>query len=335
MMALRWGICSTGLVAQDFANALNIAPDRHSLHAVSSRTLEHAQAFAKRFAVAKAYDSVSQMAADPSVDVIYVATLTHLHRRVVEECLLAGKHVLCEKPMGLSRSECNQLVEIARERRLFLMEGLWSRFFPAYQQLQQLIADGSLGCVKLLQANFHGPAASVPRLRQRELGGGGLLDFGVYLVQLAQWVFQGEAPVQVRAAGLRFADSGVDESANVTLLYSGNRMATLCYSLDCQGDTTAHVYGSQGDAHLEPQCWCPTRLRLKDETRELPTRTAEGKESWNFWECGGFLYEADHVKLCLDQGLTESPVISLDDSLQFREIMDDVLSQLGVSYDEV
>ena len=319
---IRWGILGTGSIAKKFADGLKAAQGAE-LAAVGSRSQATADAFGDQYDVPRRHGSYEALAGDEEVDVVYVATPHSLHKANTLLCLSAGKAVLCEKPFAINAAQAGQMVEAARQRKLLLMEAMWSRFLPALVKLRQLLAAGAIGEVRMLTADFGFRAGWNPdgRLLNPLLGGGGLLDVGVYAVSLASMVF-GRPRRIVSMAHL--GDTGVDEQAGMIFGYDGGAMALLWTGVRITTPQEATVLGTDGRIRLHHPWW---------RGREL-TLTAGGKEEVFDLPFGGngYNYEAEEVGRCLREGRTESDVMSLDESVAILETMDEVRAQWPLRY---
>ncbi|XP_067830389.1 trans-1,2-dihydrobenzene-1,2-diol dehydrogenase-like isoform X2 [Heptranchias perlo] len=201
-MATRWGICSAGKICHDFMVALKTLPAAdHQAVAVASRDSSRARDFAKRHEIPKSYGSYEELANDPNIDIVYVGTINPQHLRVALLMLQAGKNVLCEKPMAMNLREVQQLICAARDSNRFLMEGLWTRFFPVSNAIRCLLSQNNLGEVKMVKAEFGTCMMGTPRVVEKDLGGGVLLDIGCYCLQFVCMVFNGEKPESIHATG--------------------------------------------------------------------------------------------------------------------------------------
>jgi predicted dehydrogenase len=321
-MTTRWGIIATGTIAGALAEDLARVPDAE-LVAVGSRTPERAEVFAARYGVPRAYGSWSQLAADPDIDVVYVATPHSAHHAAARLCLESGKAVLCEKPFTLDLATATDLVELARERGLFLMEAMWMRCNPAIRRLVDLVASGRVGEVRAVHADF-GLAERLPpthRLHARELGGGALLDLGVYPVTFAH-LFLGE-PTHTAAWGT-LTPGGVDDNTGMLFGYPSGALATLTCSLVTDTPRVASVSGTEGRIELARGFFRPETLVLYGndavETIDVPYKGL------------GYVHEIVEVQRCLGLGLTESPLVPLADTLAVMRTLDAVRAQLGVRY---
>jgi predicted dehydrogenase len=321
-MAVRWGILATGNIAGVLAEDLARVPDAE-LVAVGSRTPEAAQAFADRYGIPRAHGSWVELAADPDVDVVYVATPHAAHHAAARLCLEAGKAVLCEKAFTLDLATAVDLVDLARDRGLFLMEAMWMRCNPGIRRFVDLVAAGHVGEVRAVHADF-GLAEHLPpthRLHAKELGGGALLDLGVYPITFAH-LFLGE-PAHV-AAWATLTPEEVDGNTGLLFGYDGGALATLTCSLEADTPRVASVSGTEGRIELARGFFRPETLVLyRGETVERIDVPYEGH---------GYVHEIVEVHRCLALGLTESPLVPLADTLAIMRTMDRIRAQIGVSY---
>lgn len=323
MEPIRWGILGTGAIADKFATGLLDTPDA-VIAAVGSRSIETANAFAARYGNPTTYGSYQDLVNEPDIDIVYVATPHPMHHSAVRLCLNAGKAVLCEKPFTINAGEAGDLIAIARERNLFLMEAMWSRFLPAAQRFRQLIADGAIGEPRILHADFgfRGNGDPAHRLFAPELGGGALLDVGVYVTSLASWIFG--RPQTISSFG-HIGSSGVDEQAALIYSYADGAFAQLTAAVRTHTPQAVTLMGTEGSLRIHPLWWKPTTLTLSkpdrdDETIELP------------FAGNGYNYEAAEAGRCLREGLLESPVMPLDETLSIMETLDAVRAQWGLQY---
>ncbi|XP_042328860.1 trans-1,2-dihydrobenzene-1,2-diol dehydrogenase-like [Sceloporus undulatus] len=332
MGATRWGICSAGKISHDFLVALKtLPPEEHKVVAIASRDLSRAQEYAKNHTIPKAYGSYEELAQDPDVDVVYVGVIHPCHLPATLLFIQAGKNVLCEKPLGMNAAEVKAMVQAARENNVFFMEAFWTRFFPALEKIRSLLRQRTVGNVVVLHAEFGVPLLSVPRCVEKELGGGALLDIGIYCVQWACMVFNGEKPQSIVASGF-LHETGVDKMASIILNYSGQRQAVLTYSMMNQLPNRATISGTEGIIEIPSCLWCPQELVINGQKEEFPLPSPSQK--LNFAGSTGLRYEAEHVRQCLLQGLKESPVMSHADSELVHFILDEARRQLGVSYSQ-
>jgi predicted dehydrogenase len=320
---IRWGILATGTIARHFVQDLRGMPDAEVV-AVGSRSQEAADRFAAEHDIPRAYGSWQALADDPDVDAIYVATPHSAHHPASLICLRAGKAVLCEKPFTLDLQQAEELVAAARTAGVFLMEAMWMRFFPAIHTVCGLIADGAIGDVTAVHADFglSTPLDPTHRLRARELGGGALLDLGVYPVTFAHLVLG--APAEMRAWA-RLTAEGVDENTAMIFAYPDGALASLTCSLVGDSPRTATVTGTRGRIKLPRNFYRPTHFTLtrdRAEPERIPTP----------FDGLGYHFEAAEVHRCLREGLTESSVAPLAETLAVMATLDAVREQIGVSY---
>ncbi|KAM4593945.1 trans-1,2-dihydrobenzene-1,2-diol dehydrogenase-like [Odontesthes bonariensis] len=331
-MATRWGICSAGKISHDFSVALKTLPaEDHQVVAVAARKLEDAQEFAKKHSISRAYGSYEELARDPDIDVVYVGTIHPHHLKVCQLFTNAKKNVLCEKPLAMNTKEVKEILDSAKRNDVFLMEAVWTRFFPVSVEIRRLLAEGELGKVKMVRSEFGEPLMHVPRAVQKDLGGGAILDLGIYCLQFIFMVYNGEKPVSIQATGVCL-ETGVDETVTVTLKFSKDRMAVLTCSSGVQLPNEALVAGTKGTLKVPSHMWCPTSLvvNLKETKYPVP----EPYLPLNFKNSTGMRYEAEEVRQCLLKGLKESAVMSHADSLLLAEVEDEIRRQVGVVYSQ-
>ena len=320
---IRWGVLATGGIARNFVSDVLAMPDAEVV-AVGSRSQEAADRFAAAHGIPRAYGSWQELAADPDVDVVYIATPHSVHHPASLICLRAGKAVLCEKPFTLDLAQTDEVIAAARDAGRFLMEAMWMRCFPGIQTVCGLVADGAIGDVTAVHADFGlaGPYDATHRLRARELGGGALLDLGVYPVTFAQLILGPPGTIQASA---RLTPEGVDENTGMIFGYASGAIAALTCSL--VGDTrrAAVVTGTQGRIELPRNFYRPpgfTLVRGSAEPEWIDTP----------FDGLGYHFEAAEVHRCLREGLTESPVAPLAETLAVMATLDAVREQIGVSY---
>ena len=320
---IRWGILGTGSIARQFATGLGALPDAE-IKAVGSRKAETADAFADEYQVPKRHGSYEALAADPDVDVIYVATPHPMHKDDTILCLEAGKPVLCEKPFTLNARDTAEVIACAREKKLFLMEAMWTRYLPVMIQVRKWLADGAIGDVQILQVEFGFQAGfdAESRLFDPKLGGGALMDVGIYTVSLASMVF-GCQPARI-ASMAHLCATGVDDQAAMLFGYEGGAFALLSTSLRTSTVHEATIIGSKGNIRIHPMFWRATKATL---TVGRHTVTADMPHDGN-----GYNYEAAEVMRCLRAGELESPTIPLDESIEIMKTMDEVRKPWGVRY---
>ncbi|MFF4869291.1 Gfo/Idh/MocA family protein [Streptomyces sp. NPDC000961] len=321
---VRWGILATGGIAERFTTDL-LTLDDAEVVAVASRSEAPAKAFAERFGIPRAYGEWAGLFADEDVDVVYVATPHHAHRTAAGLALEAGKAVLCEKALTLNAREAAELVGLARDRGLFLMEAMWMYCNPLIRRIAELVRDGAVGEVRTVQADFGlaGPFGADHRLRDPETGGGALLDLGVYPVSFAQLLL-GE-PDSVQAHAL-LSPEGVDLNTAMLLGWSGTgASALLSCSIAADTPLTASVTGSLGRIDVPRGFFFPERFTLHRNGAEPEEFVAEADPH-------SFRHEAAEVMRCLRAGERESPLVPLDGSLAVMRTLDAVRNRIGVRY---
>jgi predicted dehydrogenase len=320
-----WGIAGLGRIAGLVAGDFPHVPDAE-LVAVGSRTPEHAAAFAREHGARRAHGSYGALIADSEVDVVYVATTHPQHHAIALAAIRAGKAVMVEKSFTATLAGAQELVTEARARRVFAMEAMWTRFQPAVVRVRELIAEGAIGSIFSVQAELGLVRGFDPsdRLFAPELGGGALLDLGVYPVSFAQMLLG--APQTVTAVGAR-ERSGVEGSATLLLGWEDGRSATLTTSLHSPLPGGARIFGSAGWIELPPRFHHPTRLILHRAGAEPETMTLPAIG-------GGYAHELIEVTECVRAGAPESAVMPLDDTLAVMAILEEAGRQLGVTWRE-
>eukprot|EP00058_Branchiostoma_floridae_P006986 XP_002592474.1 hypothetical protein BRAFLDRAFT_57457 [Branchiostoma floridae] len=299
MAPTRWGIVGAGKISNDFKVALDTLPaEEHQVVAVAARSLERAQEFATTHTIPSAYGSYAELAAQKFIDVVYIGVKEPQHATVTTMMLQSGKPVLCEKPKSTDSREVQQMISLAKEKNLFFMEAIWSRFFPVYEKVREILRSGELGEVRMVTASFGINFDGVPRLKDRSLAVGSLIEAGIYPIQFATMVFGEEKPQGGTATG-HLTDTGVDESATVVLKYSNNRMAVLTCSVSTTLSQEAYIYGTMGSLKV-PNFWCPTELITPTRSHYFPLLTPE--KPLNYFNSTGLRYEAMEVRRCLQNG---------------------------------
>jgi predicted dehydrogenase len=315
---LGWGVIGTGGIAETFAADLMLT-DSGRMAAVGSRRLESADRFADRFDIPNRHASYEALVADPTVDAVYVATPHPLHHPNALLALRAGKPVLVEKPFTMNAAEAEELVATARAQGLFLMEAMWTRFLPHIAEIRRLLAEGALGDIVTVSAD-HGQWFTKDRdfrLFAPELGGGALLDLGVYPVSFASMVL-GTPDRIVTLVDPAF--TGVDGQTSMLFGYASGAQAVLTCTLSAKSPTRAAIVGTEARIELEGDFYGPTSFTLISRTGEQTRFDAPGQGR-------GLWHQADEVARCLCEGLLESPLMPLDESVSIMQTMDAVLAQ--------
>lgn len=329
-MTLRWGILGTGLIADMMARDLaegTGSGQEHVVAAVGSRTAESAARFGERHAIPDAHrhGSYEALVADDDVDVVYVATPHPMHRGDALLALEHGKHVLVEKAFTMTAAEARDVVAAAGERGLFCMEAMWTRFLPHVARVREIVASGALGEIVTVSADHgqwfaHDPAF---RLFAPELGGGALLDLGVYPVSFASMVFGGAQPERIATLVTPAFNGVVDGVTSMLFGYAGGAQAVLTCTSSAKTATRASVVGTEARIELDPHFYEPTTIRIVtrdgDETVERPQFRGRG-----------MAYQADEVARRITAGEQESPLLPLAETVAIMATMEAVLEQSGL-----
>lgn len=320
---IRWGILSTGNIAHAFTQALQYLDDAEVI-AVGSRSGDRADAFGDRYGIPNRHDSYASLANDPDVDVIYVATPHIFHKDNSLLCLNAGKAVLCEKAFTINAAEAQEVIDTARAKHLLIVEALWSRFTPGLQKVGSLIAEGAIGHVKLLTADFgiyreFDPAG---RLFDPNLGGGSLLDIGIYPVMLALTILG--TPPEITSTAV-MGPSNVDMQSGMLFTYENGAIAALGATLQGEAPCEAAITGTKGRIRIAANFWM---------TQDFTVIRNDGSEEHYdmSFEFNGYEYEARETMRCLREGLIESPVMTHDDTLALMQTLDRIREQWGLVY---
>ena len=320
---IRWGILSTGNIAHQFARGLAATSDAE-LVAVGSRKVESARKFADEFKVPRAHGSYEDLAADPQVDAIYVSTPHPFHKENTIACLEAGKAVLCEKPFAINRSETQEMIETARRKKRPLLEAMWTRFLPATRRVLELLREGAIGEVKMLRCDFgfRAPFNPASRLFAPELGGGALLDVGVYTLSFSSMVF-GKPQ---KAVGLtHLGSTGVDEVSGYVLSHAGGALSVMATAVALNMSTEAEFFGTEGRLRVGPPFFKAEKLLL----------TRYGKEPEEIalpLEGNGYNYQAVEMGRLIREGKLESDLLPWSETLSIMETMDDLRAQWNFRY---
>ena len=320
---IKWGILGTGNIAHKFAEALSVLDDAE-LVSVGSRSQESADKFAGEFDVANAHSSYEALVNDPEVDVIYISTPHPYHFENTMLCLHNGKNVLCEKPFALNEGQVQKMIDKAKENDLFLMEAMWMAYFPAIAKIRELIASGIIGDVKLVDVKFCFRCGWNPehRLLNKDLGGGALLDVGVYTLAFNQLIY-GKEPVDIATLPV-MGDTGVDEMGSIILSYEEGALSVLTSAVRLNTPHEALICGTEGMIKIPPLFWQPDKFILVKDGKE---------EEMSFERIGnGYCFEAIEVTKCLNEGKKQSDLISWDESLKLIRTMDRVRKMWGLAY---
>ena len=334
MKTFGWGVVGPGKIAHQFAEAVQRSPGMR-LASVAGRDHARASTFAARWAhdrgPAHAAAGLEAMLADPAVDAIYVATPHAFHADAVRRALEAGKPVLCEKPLVPDLASGMELVELARHRRVFLMEAVWTRYLPIYGVVARWLREGAIGHVRAIQSSFcfNLPFDAASRAYDPAQAGGALLDIGIYNLTMTRWAMQaatGACPTlesfQARAT---LAPTGVDQRLSATLELAGGVVSQFICGFDTTADNALRILGEEGSIVVPAQFWQATHARLR------VANGAEFTEARPF-RVNGFEYEIEDAVQLIRSGALESPTIPLDETLETLRWMDRIRAQVGVRY---
>jgi predicted dehydrogenase len=321
--AIRWGILGTGAIAKKFAEGLAVLKNA-KLMAVGSRAKETAEAFGAKYSVPNRHASYEALANDPQVDAIYVATPHPAHKENSILCLRAGKAVLCEKPFAINARDAEEVIAVARQTKRFLMEAMWTRFLPTTTRIREILAANTIGDVRMMRADFGFRANPNPqsRLFSPMLGGGGLMDVGVYTVSYAHMVYR-RSPTRIIGMA-DIGSTGVDEQCAVLLGYDKGELALLSSAVRTTTLHEAVIFGTNGWIRAHHPYWRGTRITVsgggKEETYDLP------------YEGNGYNCEAAEMMRCLCEGKLESDIMPHAETLAVMKTLDAVRAQWGLKY---
>ena len=323
MKNYRWGILGAGKIAEKFCTALNFV-ERADVYAVASRNMENAAAYAAKFGAVKVYDNYLDLVMDKDVDIIYIATPHAFHFEHAMLCLNNNKPVLCEKPLTLSFEQSEEMIALATKNKLFLMEGMWTACMPFMDKIKALIKADVIGEIKYVQADFcfFAPPDKDSRLFNKALGGGSIMDVGIYPISLAT-IILGQ-PTVIKAIA-KLTETGVDEYANMQFQYVHGQTAQLLSSIGFNTSIDAEIVGSKGRIKID-QPW----FKATDFTLILNNGDTEHCSIPHL--SNGFEHEITEVIYCLDNGLLQSEKVPHQLTLTISKIMEKVLLEAGVNY---
>jgi predicted dehydrogenase len=321
--ALRWGILGTGGIAQQFTRDLLLAG--HAVAAVGSRTRENAERFATIFELPMAHASYESLVADPSVDIVYVATPHPFHYPHARLALEAGKHVLVEKPFTLNAMQAQRLVTHAADRGLLVLEAMWTRWLPHMARLREIVAAGAIGEPRSMSADHTQRLPDDPahRLNALELGGGALLDLGVYPVSFASELFGVPQSIQAVAT---FKETGADAQVATMFRYPGGQIATTYSASVTQGPNVAVVLGSEGRIEIDSVWYAATGLRVFDGEGTLiedARPRVDGR---------GMHFQAAEAERLVSEGRIASDILPPQETVSIMATLDTIREQIGLRY---
>lgn len=320
----RWGILACGKIAEKFADDLVAHVPDGVVYAVASRDLMRAQIFGQKYGATKVFNSYQELVDCPEVDVIYIASPHALHYEHTLLCLEAGKAVLCEKAFAINTTMVKEMIEKSKEKNLFLMEAIWTRFHPAIAQTLDIIQSGQIGDIVHIVADFGFKAVydEEARLFNPSLTGGSLYDIGIYPLFISKLILGN--PKEMKAVAT-FAPTGVDSNTSISLSYENGATASLFSTLNAQTDTTCTIYGSKGKIFLHGRFHETKGLTLEIEGQEPQIFETERLGH-------GYSYEAQEVQNCLKLGKIESDKLPLQFSLELMELLCEIRQQIGLVY---
>ncbi|GHN00166.1 oxidoreductase [Cytophagales bacterium WSM2-2] len=326
MKTIRWGILGCGRIARKFATDIRFVKNAE-LVAVAAREQASAEKFAKEFPAKHVHGNYQSLVENPEIDAVYIATPHSHHHEHTLLCLNHKKAVLCEKAFAINARQAREMIDLARKQQVFLMEAFWTKFLPHYIEMKKMIADGKIGKVQSVIANFGfiPPNPPSPRLYDPKLGGGSLLDIGVYTVFLALDILG--KPDEIEAT-MTPSPQGTDNQCAINFYYKNGTLAQLFCTFNSNLATSADISGDKGRIHLTNRFLGPTtEMEFYPGTMDTrqPVHFEKGKG-------GGFEYEIQHATDCLLKNHKESPVLSLDDSLLLMETLDRIRAKAGIHY---
>ncbi len=318
----KWGILGPGKIARKFAKGLTEVPGAE-LYAVASRAIAKAEGFSKEFNAKKFYGSYEDLVKDEELDIIYIATPHVFHYEQTLLCLKHKKAVLCEKPFAMNKEQVNEMILTAKKENVFLMEALWTYFLPHYQYVLELVKSEKFGKITGLEADFGFEAPFLPekRLFNKDLGGGSLLDIGIYPVFAALSLLGKPTTISAQA---EFSETGVDESCCIDFNYRYGVRAHLLSTINKTTPTTATINFEKARLTINRRFHEPTSVTIlhnnQEETISFDVKT------------NGYNFEAEHVQQMLAQGRTESTVMSFEKNLELIGLLDGIREKIGLSY---
>lgn len=320
---INWGIIGLGKIAHRFASDLSLS-ENNVLYAVASRDLTKARNFSQKYKAVKYFNSYEELAKDPDIDVVYIATPHTFHFEHTMMCFKYGKSVLCEKPMGVDSNEVQIMIKEARSKNLFLMEGIWTRFIPAIEKFIGLLEQKVIGDIKFMRADFGYNAEFDPKSRifNKSLGGGSLLDIGIYPIYLSMLVLG--FPFNIKALA-RMTETNVDSYCAILFDYQNSAKAMLESTTEADTPIEAYIYGSKGYIKLHKSFHHTEKVSIN--------RYGEKEEIIQLKYAGqGFLYEINEVNHCILNNEIESRKLPHSLSLDLIHLIDQVKDKIGLSY---
>jgi predicted dehydrogenase len=348
---IRFGIIGAGQIARDWAQCMPLARDCRIV-AVAARDKSKGDAFAKRFSIPRSYSRFKDLVADPEIDVVYIATHLHSHYEFVKLCLDSGKAVLCEKPFVSSAKQAKELFDLAKEKNLFLMEAMWTRFIPAMISARSMVHKGAIGDVQLIVGDFGIDQSQNPdhRLFKPELGGGSIIDLGVYPLSLAMFVC---GPISSVKAAATIGQTKVDLTTVVAVSFANGAIGQFLSSITHNTARKLSIYGSSGEIHIQAPIYAPSEYIMRRKSLfkkieqtgwrhlidriglRLPQVISPYSRRYRFPFSGkGYQFEIDAVAQALRSGFDSQPQMNAQDTIHLMEVVDDIRSQIEMKVSE-
>lgn len=319
---INWGIIGLGSIANKFAADLLLSKEAQ-LYGVASRDLNKAKNFSKKYKSIKYYSSYEDLVDDPEIDVIYIATPHTFHFENTMMCLKKGKAVLCEKPMGINAEQSKIMIEEAKSRNLFLMEGIWTRFIPATEKLIEILEKKTIGDVSFIRADFgfKGDSNLESRVYNKKLGGGSLLDIGIYPIYLSLLTLGN--PINIKAMA-RMTETDVDSYCSMLFNYANGAKASLESTIEADTPIEAHIYGTKGTIKLHSRFHHSEKITISQNgTQKILNLKYRGN---------GYIHEIEEVNKCLLNDDLESAKLPLATSIDLISLIDNVKEKIGLKY---
>lgn len=319
---IRWGILATGVIARKFATTINNMNNETQIVACGSRNIEHAKAFAEEFSIPKYYDSYEALVQDEEVDAIYIATPNSMHFENMKMCIEAGKHVLCEKPLTTNAEDAKKAFALANEKGVFLMEAFWISMLPMHLKIAQMIADGVIGEVRHIRADYGFTVQGARRDRKFDasLGGGALLDIGIYNIGFVSMTL-GYKPVNIQSK-VHLSEFGTDDFETMIFEYENGTTASMTVTIGMKMEKEGVIYGTKGSIRL------PDFQMAKKMYVDIYNGTTE--EIDMPFEINGFEYQIREVMKCIENGKISSSIQTPENSIAVMQIMDSLRKQWGI-----
>ena len=321
MKALRWGVLSTGVIARNFAVTAKAMGDEVILHAVASRSMEKAAAFADEFGIEKRYDSYEALAADPDVDIVYVATPHSRHYEDMKQLIAAGKNILCEKSFTVNAMQAQEIYELAKKKGVFVMEAFWTKLIPLYREVEAWIASGAIGEIRALTAQYGYTTAREARKFDAQLAGGTLLDIGVYAIGFG-CMMMGFSVEDVQSQLIM--NEQKTDAVDAILLRRGGAVAQLTCAIGSYMPLHAAVYGTKGRIDI-PEFKNPQSAALYVDGQEPVIINRP-------FDVNGFEYEIREAMACVREGKLESSLMTAEQSIAVMRMMDEIRRQNGMRF---